>query len=192
MKSYKQFIKEGKQDIDSICQEYGIENYTIEDGLVNVRGDVDLACKNLTELPLKFGKVTGYFSCHNNQLTSLEGCPQTVGGHFYCHNNQLTTLKGGPQKVGGNFYCHNNQLYGLDYLPVAKEYYLGGNPIFQIFKHFKWVEFYEVYILLKEFDVIRKLGNKYNLYMQRLEEVFNDLGYDIPYEIYKIEGYEII
>ena len=28
----------------------------------------------------------GSFNCHNNQLTSLECAPNTVGGNFYCHN----------------------------------------------------------------------------------------------------------
>ena len=35
-------------NIESICQEYGIENYTInEDGTVDVDGNVDLSFRNL-------------------------------------------------------------------------------------------------------------------------------------------------
>ena len=37
-----------------------------------------------------------YFSCYNNQLTSLKYCPETVGG-FYCSNNQLTSLEYCPE-----------------------------------------------------------------------------------------------
>jgi hypothetical protein len=44
----------------------------------------------------------------DNQLTSLEGAPQSVGGYFSCSNNHLTSLKGAPQSVDGVFYCYNN------------------------------------------------------------------------------------
>ena len=88
--------------------------YTIdEQGRYNVNGGVKLNGLNLTKLPVKFGKVTGGFSCSYNQLTSLEGAPSSVGGGFYCHYNQLTSLKGGPSSVGGNFYCYKNQLTSL-------------------------------------------------------------------------------
>ena len=66
--------------------------------------------KGLTEFPPNFVEVTGYFYCGNNKLTSLEGCPQTVGRQFYCDYNQLTSLEGCPQTVGGGFYCYNNPL----------------------------------------------------------------------------------
>ena len=54
-------------------------------------------------------KVVGDFNCSDNELKSLEGCPQTVGGSFYCWNNQLKSLEGCPQTVGGNFYYFNNE-----------------------------------------------------------------------------------
>ena len=54
-------------------------------------------------------KVTGDFYCNNNQLKSLEGCPQTVGGYFSCSDNKLESLEGCPQTVGGGFYCWNNK-----------------------------------------------------------------------------------
>ena len=59
---YPDFLKESLEDIDSICKKYGIENYTIKDGLVNVDGYVDLSFKKLTKLPLKFGEVSGDFN----------------------------------------------------------------------------------------------------------------------------------
>ena len=74
--NYKQFINESRQDIDSICQKYGIKNYTInEDGSIDVDGDVDLSNRKLIELPLKFRNVNGNFYCSWNELTSLEGFP---------------------------------------------------------------------------------------------------------------------
>jgi hypothetical protein len=105
-------------EIDAICKEYGIENYTINsDGTVDVDGDVGLFRKGLKKLPLKFGKISGWFYCSNNQLTTLEGAPKRVGGYFSCHNNELTTLEGAPKVVGGGFHCHNNQLTTLEGAP---------------------------------------------------------------------------
>ena len=105
---YQNFIKESNEDIHYICKKYVIENYTInDDGSIDVDGNVYLSGKGLTELPLKFGKVSRNFYCHNNQLLSLEGSPHEVGGEFNCSNNQLTSLEGAPEKVRRSFYCHN-------------------------------------------------------------------------------------
>jgi hypothetical protein len=114
MKYLKKF-NESVEDIDSICKKYGIQNYTInEDGTVDVDGDVSLYKRNLSKLPLKFGRVTGNFYCQHNKLTTLEGCPGEVDDHFYCNNNQLTTLEGCPRVVGGDFWCYRNQLTTLE------------------------------------------------------------------------------
>ena len=81
--NYKQFINESRQDIDSICQKYGIKNYTInEDGLIDVDGDVNIPNWELVELPIKFGNVSGGFNCSNNKLVLLEGAPSSVDGAF--------------------------------------------------------------------------------------------------------------
>jgi hypothetical protein len=97
--------------ISLICKRYGIENYTINgDGSIDVNGSVNLYNKGLTELPLTFNKVTGYFTCSCNQLTSLKGSPKWVGGNFYCNGNQLTSLEFSPDYVGGDFFCHDNEL----------------------------------------------------------------------------------
>ena len=86
---------ESFENIDEICKEYGITDYTINsDGSIDVNGSVYLNDKNLTELPLKFNKVGGDFDCSGNFITSLLRCPKEVGGYFYCYNNELTTLKG--------------------------------------------------------------------------------------------------
>jgi hypothetical protein len=97
--------------ISLICKQYGITNYTINpDGSIDVDDDVDLYGFDLTELPLTFNKVTGYFTCSNNRLTSLKGSPRWVGGWFHCYNNQLTSLEFSPDYMGGNFYCEWNKL----------------------------------------------------------------------------------
>ena len=65
--------------ISLICEKYGIENYTVNpDGSIDVYGSVDLYDCNITELPLRFNKVTGSFDCGNNNLTSLKGCPRWI------------------------------------------------------------------------------------------------------------------
>ena len=97
--------------ISLICKKYGIENYTInDDGSIDVNGNVDLLWYRLTELPLNFNRVTGYFNCNCNKLTTLKGSPKWVGGSFSCINNRLPSLEFCPDYVGGDFYCTGNKL----------------------------------------------------------------------------------
>jgi hypothetical protein len=94
-------------DSKEFCEKY-LTNYTINnDGTIDVDGRVDLYDRlgNMTKLPVKFGKVSRYFSCNKNKLITLEGCPNYVGGDFFCLNNNLSTLEGCPKYVGGNFDC---------------------------------------------------------------------------------------
>jgi hypothetical protein len=101
-------------------------------GLVDVDGDFNCVQQDLTDFKgVRFGHVNGYFYCHDNELTSLVGAPQTVGVSFYCHNNQLTSLEGAPQTVGGVFYCNNNQLTSLEGAPqkVGWDFYCTNNPV---------------------------------------------------------------
>ena len=56
-----------------------------------IEGNLNISGKELTELPdLSKVVVRGNFSCSNNELTSLKGCPHIVGGDFICSDNQLT------------------------------------------------------------------------------------------------------
>ncbi len=97
--------------ISLICEKYNITNYTINpDGSIDVAGDVNLWDKRLTELPLTFNKVNGYFTCSYNKLTSLKGCPRWIGDSFYCSHNDLTSLEFIPDYVGGSFFCVQNKL----------------------------------------------------------------------------------
>lgn len=137
---YKIFEKESiAEDIEAICKEYKIENYTINaDGSIDVDDDVNLYNYGFVKLPLKFNRVTGDFVCNENALTSLlgapnhvdgdfycadsflrslEGCPNYVGKRFSCSRNDLTSLKGGPSHVGSFYYCHNNNLTSLEGIP---------------------------------------------------------------------------
>jgi hypothetical protein len=97
--------------ISLICEKYNITNYTInDDGSIDVNGNVNLSDKGLTELPLVFNRVTGYFTCSSNKLTTLKGCPRWVGGWFSCYDNHLTSLEFSPEYVGGVFSCEYNNL----------------------------------------------------------------------------------
>jgi hypothetical protein len=110
----------------------GVKNYIINSDLtIYVKGNVYLDNKNLTEFPdyIKFNKVSNSFYCHENQLTSLKGCPTSVRDDFYCHTNQLSSLKGCPTIVGGGFSCYNNQLTSLEGCPISvEEIFYCGNP----------------------------------------------------------------
>ena len=87
-------------------------------GLVDVVGEVSWE-STLTELSVKFGHVSGWFSCGGNQLTSLIGAPESVGGEFDCSDNQLKSLAGAPHSVGGDFRCTDNPLTSLAGAPLS-------------------------------------------------------------------------
>jgi hypothetical protein len=116
------------------CEKY-LKNYTISpDGTIDVNGYVDLEEKlgNMEKLPVKFGKVSGYFDCGSNNLTTLEGCPKYVGDSFYCGYNALTTLEGCPKYVGGNFSCDNNKLTtlkGIEKCEILGDFWCGNDNI---------------------------------------------------------------
>jgi hypothetical protein len=96
--------------ISLICKRYRIKNYTINpDGSIDVNGSVNLSGRVLTELPLRFNKVTGSFNCGYNKLTTLKGSPKWVGS-FNCSVNKLTSLEFSPDYVGGHFWCKYNNL----------------------------------------------------------------------------------
>ena len=161
MKHIKLF--ESFEDIDSICKKYRIENYTINpDGSVDVDGDVSLSNYRFAKLPLKFGRVSGYFDCSDNKLTTLEGAPREVGGNFYCKNNQLTTLEGAPERVS-YIRCDYNPVHG----------------IYKLFKNKK--DFMDSL----DWDYIR--GN--NIVMSRFKDACAEAGIEVPKSIM---GYKYI
>ena len=215
------FIKlyESFDDIDSICKKFFIKNYTINsDGLVDVDGEVDLYNKDLTKLPLKFGNVTGYFHCGYNQLTTLEGCPKSVGGDFACYYNKLTSLEFCPQSVGRSFLCNNNQLTTLEGCPqsVGVSFHCSNNLLKDLYgfpeffdgiiyhKHTTVSEIlnlfeqddHKQFILGKFIDLLNEYGviqqNGKVVILDRLEEVFHTLNMsnNIPKEI-NLKNYEV-
>jgi len=183
MKHLKLF--ESFEEIDSICEKYNIENYTINsDGTVDVDGDVDLSGEGLTKLPLNFGKVTGDFDCYYNQLITLENGPREVGGYFNCYNNKLITLEGSPREVGGHFSCSYNKLITLEGSPreVGGDFYCSYNPIYSVYKlfpdHKSFMDSLD-YNYLRGTDIVKS----------RFEEALDEIGNEMPE---KIEGYNYI
>jgi hypothetical protein len=90
---------------------------------------MDLSNKGLIEIPNNLHKeINESFWCIQNQLTTLEGCPQIVNGGFYCHNNKLTTLEGGPKEVYSTFCCLSNLNLSLkEILKFMSKCYIGGD-----------------------------------------------------------------
>jgi hypothetical protein len=104
----------------------------INNGIVNITGNCEIKNKiEIQKLPVQFGNVSGDFNCDNNQLTTLESAPTSVGRGFYCNDNQLTTLYGAPKSVGREFQCDRNQLTTLEGAPtsVGRGFYCNGNQL---------------------------------------------------------------
>lgn len=116
IKLFEQF--NNYNQVKSWLDEMGINNYTINNDLtVDVEGNVFLQKKLMTEIPVQFGKVYGSFTCSNNNLTTLKGCPDYVTGVFSCNNNELTHLDYLPKYMGSDFYCNQNNLTTLKGCP---------------------------------------------------------------------------
>lgn len=77
------------------------------DGTVSVKGNVSIK-DNMSKLPVKFKKVTGYFDCGGIGLFTLEGCPDVVGQDFYCYHNNLMSIEHSPKFVGEGYWCYSN------------------------------------------------------------------------------------
>jgi hypothetical protein len=102
------------------------------DGKVDVQGNFHSYWRNLEDFKgVRFGRVSGDFSCSNNNLTTLEGAPETVGGSFWCNRNNLTSLEGAPEIIGWNFSCYNNRLTTLEGAPetVGGDFWCNDNRL---------------------------------------------------------------
>jgi hypothetical protein len=137
LKTYRIFESAGSgltQEQEEFMNEWteGSWTYNSKTGLVDVKGDFWCKGEKLKSLAgIKFGKVSGYFDCSRNNLTSLEGAPQEVGRSFRCKGNKLTSLEGAPQEVGGDFYCTENRLTSLEGAPqkVGGDFYCTENRL---------------------------------------------------------------
>ena len=112
------------KEVEKWLDKHEITSYSIAGNLnVNVNGNVNLRNKLKEDvLPVNFEKVNGYFDIADNQLESLEGCPEIVLKDFDCSSNNLASLFGAPSSVG-DFNCSNNDLTSLSYAPKEIEGY---------------------------------------------------------------------
>ena len=85
------------------------------DNTITISSSVDLKgmkLTSLTEMPFRIKHVKGSFDIRENELTSLQGCPEIVNFSFNCSKNLLTTLEGGPKEVNGglsqDYFCSDN------------------------------------------------------------------------------------
>lgn len=94
-----------------------------EDGSVDVEGNVyvNYTKYRFNKLPVKFRKVSGYFSVYNLGLTTFENFPTEILGYCSCRQNYFETLDYMPKIIGGNFYTNfRNEIYARDIRKVCK------------------------------------------------------------------------
>ena len=156
---------------------------------------------------MNFNKVSGYFDCFDNKLTTLKGSPKYITDGFDCSDNKLTSLEFGPIEVSGDFHCDENRLTSLEFSPkiVGSDFgcidneirdlygisdYIGAylycykeNPISSIINQevdMDFVRAFNVYRVIKDDKVVLK----------RLKYVMETFNMD--YDLDKIkEHYEI-
>jgi len=191
IKNWKLFKEsvDSESEIVKLIDKYYIENYTINDDLsIDVDGNVYLSSKELTKIPLKFGRVSGYFYCGINNLSSLYNSPQWVDGNFYCNNNKLTSLEFLPRYIGGFINCNHNKIWSFKGIPddFRGELSCIRNPIWNIWKLFessKDIEFFNDCHIIREPETPLSLPI---VFIERLNFFLETIGKD-PVE--KVEGY---
>jgi hypothetical protein len=120
-----------------------IQKYTIRlDGIVDVDNNVDLVIFKGSVLPVQFGKVSGYFSCAETTISSLQGVPQSIGGSFGCYKSKILSLHNihnhvkhiGKGLLCGNYTTHLLGLLLIDGIIIFN--IDSGGPIDKIFNKY--------------------------------------------------------
>jgi len=170
-----------REEVIEVCERYRIKNYTINDDLsIDVDGDVHLYSKNLEYLPLRFSYVSGAFLCFDNELKTLEGCPQTVGRSFSCSNNFLASLKGCPQTVRGSFNCSYNKITDLEHFPEdSHTIYIENNPIYNLINTFIFKPKTDSFMIedFIDYEIVR---NGDTVMLDRLQTFIRDNDLEMP------------
>lgn len=119
-KPIEEWLKENLMYLPSF--RYNINN----NDTIDVDGNVILFRndnKKVKDFPyyIQFNKVSGYFFCKNENITSMKGFPFIVGNDFECRDcNKLESLLGCPEKVSGQLILDNcNNLKSLE--GISKE-----------------------------------------------------------------------
>lgn len=108
------------------CDSFAICNYSIENGLINVNGGVNLSNCKLKTLPYKFGNINGNFNISINLISSFKNFPNIINGRLNITMTLIDNWNYVP-KVTGNIIC-DYHLQQLDFYKfhVAKQKILYG------------------------------------------------------------------
>lgn len=94
-----------RTEIAAFLSQNDIHNYEMIDAdlTINVNGNVNLSGGTFTNLPVKFGHVTGNFGISScKELISLDGAPISVGGYFDLTGcDCITSFEGFNTKING-------------------------------------------------------------------------------------------
>jgi hypothetical protein len=117
------------------------------DGLVNVKGTVKLYNKDITQLPVSFGIITGRFHIYNVDLENLTGAPHTVYGDFHMENCPfINTLVDAPHTVTDYFAVQNSPLQDLVGFPSSCGHalveYSSHLPVLRMLQCTRHMDFY--------------------------------------------------
>jgi len=94
----------------------GIRNFSVNDDF-SINTEMDIIATERTEL-FPGGEFPSYIRFNNSgsfdidacELNSLVGCPRYIKGYFSCQQNNITTLQGFPEKVSNDVYCFGNEV----------------------------------------------------------------------------------
>ena len=97
-----------KEQIDKICKEYNITDYTINNDMsIDVNNNINLQLNTLEVLPIIFNKVNGSFFCELNNLNTLKYSPKYIEGNFNLAFNNIKTFEHFPEVEGDIIFDHN-------------------------------------------------------------------------------------
>ncbi len=166
-----ELTKEQEKFLDEVCTHHsGNVSWNLNRyGNVDVKGNVSMRHNNLSEIPVPFGRVEGYFDCSYNQLTTLKNLPKYIGGSFNCSYNQLTTLKTPYLRFG------TSHRYSSFF--ISNGYEFKGNPLTDYFKDIKRRDFKHWWRLnwddvLEEYPFLINFA-KYELHKYNLKNYLN-------------------
>ena len=128
-----------REEIDAQLNKFEIKDYELIENqkygyVVDIYNDLSLWSRKLKHIEVKFNNINGCFDCSDNQLESLEGCPEIIYGNFNCSHNQLESLKSCPKQIKGIFYCSHNQLKTLEGFPemISSSVYCNNNQLINL------------------------------------------------------------
>lgn len=124
--------EESKQNIKRyIDNELNIDHYIIDDDLTIEAENVWITSTTMVNIPIRFSAVSNLEIRRNKNLVNLKGCPKLVRSKFSCTENGLTSLEGCPEVIGDlDFNCSFNKLTSLEHCPQKlNRLVCGGNKL---------------------------------------------------------------